>query len=159
TASRRWYWPAAAAMNLRRFGPSARIPIRWRDPSLAGLRRSTAPVAAPVEYGASQPVADHFMIRGRLFKLPRYTRGLRHLYLARISQRRQRPRGASLELNRVMIVMQTREVLEVYHAHPPVGRFPFRRLVGVYGSGACQDQDGRHAEGIRRLNRTRLSAF
>jgi len=28
-----------------------------------------------------------------------------------------------------------REVLEVYHAHPPVGRFSFRRLVGVYGSG------------------------
>jgi hypothetical protein len=68
-------------------------------------------------------------------------------------------RGASLEPNRVTIVMQAREVLEVYHAHPPVGRFPFRRLVGVYGSGACHDQEGRDAEGIQRLNTTRLSAF
>src|SRR5262245_61857475 len=55
TASRRWYWPAAAAMNLRRFGPLARIPIRWRDPSLAGLPkstipRSTAPAVARVDY-------------------------------------------------------------------------------------------------------------
>src|SRR5262245_30590220 len=55
--------------------------------------------------------------------------------------------------------MQAREVLEGYHAHPPVGRFPFRRLVGVYGASACHDQDERYAEGIRRLNTTRLSAF
>jgi len=34
--------------------------------------------------------------------------------------------------------MQMREVLEVYHAYPPVGRFSFRRLVGVYGSGPDQ---------------------
>jgi len=31
--------------------------------------------------------------------------------------------------------MQVREVLEVYRAHPPLGRFSFRRLVGMYGSG------------------------
>src|SRR5262245_35755958 len=64
-------------------------------------------------------------------------------------------RRASLEPNRVTIVMQAREVLETYHAHPPVGRFPFRRLVGVYGAGAFHDQDERYAEGIRRLNTTR----
>ena len=51
--------------------------------------------------------------------------------------------------------MQAREVLEVYHAHPPVDRFPFRRLVGVRGAGACRDQDARYAKGIRRLNTTR----
>src|SRR5262245_24701299 len=51
--------------------------------------------------------------------------------------------------------MQVREVLEAYHAHPPVGRFSFRRLVGVYGSGPFHDQDERYAEGIRRLNTTR----
>ncbi len=33
--------------------------------------------------------------------------------------------------------MQVREVLEVYRAHPPLGRFSFRRLVGMYGSGPC----------------------
>jgi hypothetical protein len=51
--------------------------------------------------------------------------------------------------------MQAREVLEVYHAHPPVDRFSFRRLVGVYGSGPFHDQDERYAEGIRRLSTTR----
>jgi len=40
----------------------------------------------------------------------------------------------------------------VYHAHPPVGRFPFRRLVGVYGSGAFHDQDEQYAKSIPRLN-------
>ena len=44
-------------------------------------------------------------------------------------------RGPSLEPNRVATVVQAREVLEVYHAHPPVGCLSFRRLVGVYGSG------------------------
>src|SRR5262249_22863466 len=72
TESRLWYWPASATMNLHRFGPSARIPTRWQDPFLAGLRRATAPVAAPVEYGVSQPVADHFTIRGRFLKLACY---------------------------------------------------------------------------------------
>src|SRR5262245_20556861 len=64
-------------------------------------------------------------------------------------------RGASLEPKRVaivIIVIKVREVLEVYHAHPPVGRFPFRRLVGVHGSGSCRDQDERYAKGIRRLS-------
>jgi hypothetical protein len=51
--------------------------------------------------------------------------------------------------------MRAREVLEVYHAHPPVGRFPFCRLVGVYGAGPFHDQDERYAKGIRRLNTTR----
>ena len=43
TGSRRWYWPAPAAMSLHRFGPSARIPTRWQDPSLADLRRLRDP--------------------------------------------------------------------------------------------------------------------
>jgi len=51
-------------------------------------------------------------------------------------------RGASLEPKRVTIVMKVREVLEVYHAHPPVGRFPFCRLVGVHGSDAFHDHGG-----------------
>jgi hypothetical protein len=49
---------------------------------------------------------------------------------------------ASLEPNRVtiVVVVQVREVLEVYHADLPVGRFAFRRLVSVHGPGAgrCQ---------------------
>ena len=65
-------------------------------------------------------------------------------------------RGASLEPKRVTIVMKVREVLEVYHAHPPVGRFPFCRLVGVHGSDAFHDHGERHAKRIPRLNaRTR----
>jgi hypothetical protein len=48
--------------------------------------------------------------------------------------------------------MKAREVLEVYHAHPPVGRFPFRRLVGVHGSDAFRDHGERHAKRIPRLN-------
>ena len=65
-------------------------------------------------------------------------------------------RGASLEPKRVTIVIKVREVLEVYHAHPPVGRFSFRRLVGVHGSDAFHDHDERHAKRIPRLNtRTR----
>jgi len=65
-------------------------------------------------------------------------------------------RGASLEPKRVTIVMKVREVLEVYHAHPPVGRFPFCRLVGVHGSDAFHDHHERHAKRIPRLNtRTR----
>jgi len=52
--------------------------------------------------------------------------------------------------------MKVREVLEVYHAHPPVGRFPFFRLVGVHGSDAFHDHGERHAKRIPRLNaRTR----
>src|SRR5262245_11325100 len=39
---------------------------------LAGLRRATAPGAAPVEYGVSQPVADHLTIRGRSLKFACY---------------------------------------------------------------------------------------
>jgi hypothetical protein len=61
-------------------------------------------------------------------------------------------RGASLEPKRVAIVIKVREVLEVYHAHPPVGRFPFCRLVGVHGSDAFHDHDERHAKRIPRLN-------
>ena len=57
TGSQRWYWPAPAAMNLHRFGPSARIPTHWQDPFLAGLPRSTAPLAAPVEDSA-HPAPD-----------------------------------------------------------------------------------------------------
>src|SRR6516225_6508471 len=57
TGSQRWYWPAPAAMNLHRFGPSARIPTHWQDPFLAGLPRSTAPLAAPDEDSA-HPAPD-----------------------------------------------------------------------------------------------------
>src|SRR5262245_5838057 len=44
-------------MNLRRFGPSAKILTRWQDPFLAGLPtstapRSTAPPIAPNNYRA-----------------------------------------------------------------------------------------------------------
>jgi len=46
--------------------------------------------------------------------------------------------------------MQMREVLEVYHAHPPVGRFSFRRLVGMYGSCPVRPAE-RYAERIRWL--------
>ena len=48
--------------------------------------------------------------------------------------------------------MQVREVLEVYHADLPVGRFPLRRLVSVHGPGAvrCQAEPFKR---IRRLNR------
>src|SRR5262249_56936715 len=74
----------------------------------------------------------------------------------RSDEETRRQRGASLEPKRVATVIKVREVLEVYHAHPPVGRFPFRRLVGVHGSGSCRDQDERYAKGIRRVNaRTR----
>jgi hypothetical protein len=45
------------------------------------------------------------------------------------TRKRRSKQSASLEPNRVTIVMQVREVLEVYHADLPVGRFPFRRLV------------------------------
>jgi len=72
------------------------------------------------------------------------------------SDKRRTKRDASVEPSRVTIVMQVREVLEVYHAHPPVGRFSFRHLVGVYGSGPFHNQDERYAEGIRRLSTTRL---
>jgi hypothetical protein len=58
--------------------------------------------------------------------------------------------GAAMEPNRVTIVMQVREVLEVYHAHPPVGRFSFCRLVGVYGSGPVRPAE-RYVKRIRRL--------
>src|SRR5262249_29997568 len=70
----------------------------------------------------------------------------------RSDEETRRQRGASLEPKRVMSVITMREVLEVYHAHPPVGRFPFRRLVGVYGSGAFHDQDEQYAKSIPRLN-------
>src|SRR3984893_8138307 len=39
----RWYWPAPVAMNLGRFGPSARIPTRWQGPFRAGSPRSSGP--------------------------------------------------------------------------------------------------------------------
>ena len=55
-----------------------------------------------------------------------------------------------MEPNRVTIVVRVREVLEVYHAHPPVGRFSVRRLVGLYGSGPVRPAE-RYAERIRRL--------
>ena len=55
-----------------------------------------------------------------------------------------------MEPNRITIVMQMREVLEVYHAHPPVGRFSFRRLVSVYGSGPVRSAE-RYIKRIRRL--------
>src|SRR5262249_26820422 len=65
---------APAAMNLHRFGPSARIPTPLRDPFLTGVPRPTAPrsttrAVARVEQGrSSQAVADHFTIRGRSLK-------------------------------------------------------------------------------------------
>src|SRR5437870_9515004 len=43
--------PALVLAGLHRFGPSARIPTLWQNPSLAGLPRSSAPHAAPVERG------------------------------------------------------------------------------------------------------------
>src|SRR5262245_57236603 len=138
TESRRWYWPAPAAMNLHRFGPSARIPTPLRDPFLTGVprptaQRSTTRAVARVEQGrSSQAVADHFTIRGRSLKhlvtIVRASvgrrRGIRSQKSARQGERLN-VRGASLEPKRVTIVMKVREVLEVYHAHPPVGRFPF----------------------------------
>src|SRR6516165_6736583 len=139
--SRRWYWPAPAAMNLHRFGPSARIPTPLRDPFLTGVsrptaQRSTTRAVARVEQGrSSQAVADHFTIRGRSLKHPvaivRASVGRRRGICSQKSARqgeRLNVRGASLEPKRVTIVMKVREVLEVYHAHPPVGRFPFSLL-------------------------------
>jgi hypothetical protein len=64
------------------------------------------------------------------------------------TRKRRSKQSASLEPNRVTIVMQVREVLEVYHADLPVGRFPFRRLVSVHGSGAVPCQ----AEPFKRIH-------
>ena len=53
--------------------------------------------------------------------------------------------------------MQVREVLEVYHADLPVGRFPLRRLVSVHGPGAgrCQAEPSKriHLDLLIRLKR------
>jgi hypothetical protein len=43
TGSRRWYWPAPAAMNLRRFGPSARYPY----PLARSVSRRLAKIERP----------------------------------------------------------------------------------------------------------------
>src|ERR1700730_17880479 len=63
--------------------------------------------------------------------------------------------SVSPELNRVTIVMQEREVLEVYHADLPVGRIPPRRLVSVHGPGAGRCQ----AEPSKRIHLDLLIRF
>ena len=49
--------------------------------------------------------------------------------------------------------MQVREVLEVYHADLPVGRFSLRRLVSVHGSGAvrCQAEPSKRIPPLNRF--------
>ena len=59
--------------------------------------------------------------------------------------------------------MQVREVLEVYHADLPVGRFPLRRLVSVHGPGAgrCQAEPSKriHLEPSKRIHLDLLIRF